>query len=145
MITNRLATKDDYNILSESLSLDEFHKDTSADYFFEEGTVCTIYEDDDGIILFVRGKPVVQDGIGIIQLDIQYRNNFDARRNMKAMLEGFPELERKAKENGFSGFFVVSNVPLLRKFCIKRLGFEPLTDEYLIKVLVDKSSKDVIE
>lgn len=145
MIINRIATKDDYTILSSSLSLDEFHKDTLVDYFFEEGTICTVYEDNSGPILFVRGKPIIQDGIGIIQLDIQYINNFDARRNMKAMLEGFPELERKAKENGFSGFFFVSNVPLLRKFCIKRLGFEPLTEEYLIKVLVDKSSKDVIE
>jgi hypothetical protein len=137
MITNRFITKEDYPLLEGSLLLDEFHQGTTADFFFEEGTVCSVYQDENGPILFVRGKPILYDSIGIIQLDIQYLNNYDAKCNLKAMTEGFPELEKKAKENGFSGFFFISNVPLLRKFCIKRLGFQDFGGDFLVKPLLD--------
>ena len=138
-ITNRWITDEDYPLLAGSLFLDEYHKDTSAGFFYEEGTVCSVYEDEQGPICWVRGKPIVQNGIGIIQLDIQFFNNRDAKRNMRAMLEGFPELERKARENGFAGFFFVSDVLLLRQFCIKRLGFEAYGEDCcLVKVLQEK-------
>lgn len=135
MVRNRYITDDDYSLLAGSLLLDEYHKDTPASFFYAEGTVCSVYEDEDGPICFVRGKPIVQDGVGIIQLDIQYISNNDGRRNLKAMLTGFPELERKAKENGFVGFFFVSSAPLLRKFCVKRLGFKEHDEQLLVKVL----------
>lgn len=138
MIISRHITEDDRILLSSSLILDEYHKNTPTDFFYEEGTMCNVYEDENGPICFVRGKPVVHDNVGILQLDIQYLDNKDARRNMKAMLEGFPPLAEKAKENGFAGFFFISSAPLLRKFCIKRLGFEPFGDEYLVKVLQEK-------
>jgi hypothetical protein len=138
MITNRFITDNDYSILAGSLLLDEYHKDTPAGFFYADGTVCSVYEDENGPICFVRGKPITQDKVAIIQLDIQYVNNRDARRNMRAMLEGLPELEKKARENGFSGFFFVSNVPLLRQFCIKRLGFEAYGEDCLVKVLQEK-------
>lgn len=139
MVTNRFIEEKDYPLLQESLSKDSFHKDTSLEFFLEEDTVCSVYEDEDGPILFVRGKPLIFNNIGIIQLDIQYLNNLDGKRNMKAMLEGFPILAEKAKQNGFSGFYFESSVPLLRKFCIKRLGFEDFGDDVLVKFLIDKN------
>jgi len=50
----------------------------------------------------------------------------------------------KAKENGFSGFFFISNVPLLRNFCIKRLGFQDYGDDFLGKLFIDKPKEDMI-
>ena len=142
MITSRYITQEDYSLLESSLMLDEFHRDTQAGFFYTEGTIASVYEDENGPILFVRGKPIIHEGIGIIQLDIQFLNNKDGKRNLKAMLTGFPLLEQKAKENGFSGFFFVSNVPLLRQFCVKRLGFVEFGEEFLVKSLLDKSSHE---
>ena len=137
MITSRLITVDDYHMLATSLIKDEYHKTTEADFFYEEGTACSVFEDEKGPVLFVRGKPIVKDGTGIIQLDIQYLDNKDAKRNMRTMFEGFPILEERAKEAGFIAFIFSSNVPLLRKFCIKRLGFEEYNEDLLVKVLQD--------
>lgn len=135
MIISRLITIDDYGPLEEILKEDPYHYETPVSFFYEEGTVCLVYQDEDGMVLFARGKPFEYEGATAIQLDIQYVNNLDARRNMKTMLEGFPELADKALENGFSAFFFFSDVPLLRKFCIKRLGFEPVSDTVLVKRL----------
>ena len=144
MITNRFIEEKDHPLLAESLAKDDFHKDTGLDFFLEEGTVCSVYEDENGPILFVRGKPIIHNNIAMIQLDIQYLNNLDARRNMRAMTEGFPTLASQAKDNGFTGFFFESNVPLLRKFCIKRLGFQEYGD-LLVKLLLDNPPKEMIE
>lgn len=144
MITYRFIEERDYPLLIESLAEDEFHKGTGLEFFLEDGTVCSVYEDELGPILFVRGKPIIHNNIVMIQLDIQYLNNEDARRNMKAMTEGFPVLASQAKMNGFTGFFFESNVPLLRKFCIKRLGFQEYGD-LLVKLLLDEPPKDMVE
>jgi hypothetical protein len=134
MITNRLITDEDYSLLTESLSQDEYHKETHTDFFYEPNTRCLVYEDEDGPICWVRGLPIVHNQVGMIQLDIQFLDNRDAKRNLKAMLIGFPELERMAKLNKFVGFFFTSIQPSLCKFCIKRLGFQQYTDELLVKV-----------
>jgi hypothetical protein len=135
MITNRLITLEDYSLLASSLLLDEYHKNTDPGFFYEEGTVCSVYEDENGPVCFVRGAPIEYGNIRAIQLDIQYLDNLNAKRNMRTMIEGFPALEVKAKENGFHGFFFVSEAPLLRKFCTKRLGFEEFSENVLVKRL----------
>jgi hypothetical protein len=135
MVTNRYIEEKDYHLLSDSLAKDAFHQGTGLDFFLETGTVCSVYEDESGPVLFVRGKPLIFSTLKIIQLDIQYLNNMDAKRNMRAMLEGLPELATKAKTNGFDAFYFISNVPLLRKFCVKRLGFVEFDENILVKFL----------
>jgi hypothetical protein len=144
MITNRFIDESDYPVLLDSLSKDEFHQGTDLSFFLEDGTVCSVYEDEDGPILFVRGKSIIERNIGMIQLDIQYIDNSDGKRNMKAMLKGFPELAEKAKANGYTGFFFESNVPLLRRFCVKRLGFQEYGDTLLVKIL-DEAPKEMVQ
>ena len=134
-MTSRFITHDDYGLLAESLKNDEYHKGTSPEFFYEEGTVTLVYSDEEGIVLFARGKPLVHEGVTAIQLDLQYVSNTSTKRNMKVMAEGFPDLEAKALENGFSAFFFFSDVPLLRKFCCRRLGFSELGNDVLVKVL----------
>ena len=128
MITSRTIKIEDYNLLANSLLLDEYHKDTSPGFFYADGTVCSVFEDEKGIVLFARGKFL--EG-GFIALDIQFLNNQDAKRNMRTMLEGFPIVEKRAKEKGFLGFIFESQVLLLRKFCVRRLGFKE-HNEYLL-------------
>jgi hypothetical protein len=116
MVTDRFLEHRDLALLELSLSRDEHHQGTTADFFTQYGTVCKTYEDDAGPILFARASKA-------LRLDLQYVSNDDTRRNMKAMLTGFDELARKAKENGFLEIIFTSNSPMMRKFCIRRFGF----------------------
>lgn len=117
MITDRLLTADDEDALTASLATDEEHPDLEAAFFSQPGTMTSVYEDETGPICYVRGTAV-------LRLDIHWVSNKDFRRNMTAMVEGFPVLEGKARANGFGQIVFESSVPLLRKFCIKRLGFK---------------------
>lgn len=126
MITDRFIATDDIDLLELSLATDEYHSETKVEFFTEPGTVCKVFEDDKGIICFVKGSPV-------LRLDIQWLNNSD-RRNAKVMMECFPALAAKAKESGYKEIMFSSNVELLRSFCIKRLGFVASGDE-LRKIL----------
>ncbi len=144
IMISRLLTEDDRVFLEGILQEDTYHWDTPVEFFYEEGTVCLIFQDTDGVVLFARGKPLEQDNVRIIQLDLQFVDNSDAKRNMRIMLEGFPDLEKRASENGFHGFFFVSDVPLLRKFCCKRLGFTEFDENVLVKRLDNEGQIEVL-
>jgi len=137
MITSRFIEPYDRTLLESSLKDDEFHKDTGVEFFYEEGTVTSVFSDDESVILFVRGRPLFHEesGSALVQLDLQYVKNMDAKRNIKTMLEGFPIIEERARKAGFLGFIFNSDVPLLRKFCVKRLGFLELNEQFLYKVI----------
>lgn len=128
MVTDRFIEPSDMETLAISLAKDEYHKETEAEFFTQVGCVSKVYEDELGPIMFVRGAKA-------LRLDIQFVDNLDARRNMKAMLERFPDLVQKAKENGFSEIVFVTNSPLLKSFCERRLGFETLAGDELRKVI----------
>jgi hypothetical protein len=150
MVTTRYISQDDYELLKASLAADIYHSETPPEFFYEEGTVCSIYSDEKGPVFFARGQPVVNESGDIyIKLDLQYLNNLDARRNMRTLLDGFKELEIKAAKNGFKGFITNVTVPALRKFDIRRLGFRELNEEFLIKDIqelptLDKSNEDKV-
>jgi hypothetical protein len=133
MITSRYITAEDYPLLETSLAADPYHKGTSIDFFKEQNTVTSVYSFDDELILFTRGKVVSTSGPAFIQLDIQFINNESRAKNLIVMLTGFYELEKKSRQEGFAGFIFHSDVPLLRKFCIRRLGFSEWGD-FLVKV-----------
>jgi hypothetical protein len=146
MITNRSINLDDYTMLDQSISLDEYHKDTPAMFFYEPGTVCSVYSDDKGIVLFVRGQAIEVQSKKVIKLDIQFLANYAGKRNLKTMQAGFVELSAKANDNGFDAFVFESTQPLLRNFCKRRLGFEEVPDfpTWLVKPL-DKKLASVVE
>lgn len=117
MVTDRMYEDADYDLLDLSLSRDEHHTTTKPEFFTEPGTVCKVYGDEQGPILFVKGSPV-------LRLDIQYVSNDDVERNKKAMLEGFPALEQKARENGFKEIVFQTNSRALAIFCRREFKFE---------------------
>lgn len=122
MITDRFIELQDLNLLQLSLADDIYHHGTTVDFFTAPGSVCKVYEDEEGPIMFVRGAKA-------LRVDIQYMDNTDVRRNMKCMLAGFPPLVEKAKENGFTEIIFNSDHQLLREFCVRRLGFIPSSGE----------------
>jgi hypothetical protein len=141
MITSRDITIEDRALLIDSLLVDEYHKDTTADFFYESETVCSVFEENGKPVLFVRGKCVE----GFIALDIQFLDNNDAKCNVRTMISGFPILEERARVNGFRGFIFISQAPFLRKFCVKRLGFSEWDENLLFKFIqeVDKCQSTI--
>lgn len=141
MVTNRYLEPADYEALAHSLAMDKHHSNTPLEFFTQTGTVCSVYEDDKGIVLFARGEvielinPETALMVKVLKLDLQFMSNNDAKRNMRTMLEGFPRLAILAKNNGFDVVAFESDVELLRQFCIRRLGFESSIDNWLVRML----------
>jgi hypothetical protein len=135
VLTSRRYDKDnkeERDVLWSSLLTDEYHEETPIQFFEEPGTITNIYALNTKDILYARGKPVLYGDKPFLRLDIQFLNN-RSKDNLKVMLEGFPLLEANAKSNDFAGVLFESNVPIMREFCKKRLGFEELLDAWLIK------------
>lgn len=105
----------DRTVLADSLARDDQHKNTTPEFFYEPWSVCKVYEDEKGPVCFVRGSKA-------LRLDIQYVDNADVKRNIKAMLE-FDKLAAKARTNGFTEVVFTTNSPLLKNFCMRRFGF----------------------
>lgn len=116
MVNDRWLALEDFSLLELALSRDEHHKETTPDFFTQPGTVCKVYEDEQGPICFVRGSKA-------LRLDIQYVDNHDRKRNLAAMLAGFGALAATARENGFTEIIFQSNSPMLKRFCAKAFGF----------------------
>jgi hypothetical protein len=115
-LTDRWLEPSDITTLELCLERDPHHVGTKVEFFFRPGTVCKTYEDEKSPILFVRAAKA-------LRLDIQFVDNSDHRRNLKAMLYGFDALAKKAKDNGFTEIIFNSSNEPLRKLCMKRFGF----------------------
>lgn len=121
MIKIRRISEYDYAELQEAITKDQYHKDTTTpEFFYAPETFCNVYYDEKGTVLYLRG---CTDADRRIRLDIQFRRNRDARRNKAVMELGYPELEERARENGFREFIFESTSPYLKKFCTESLGF----------------------
>lgn len=114
----------DKSLLAVMIANDEHHKDTTTPaFFFEEGTKCLVYEQEEHR-LFARLS-------NALRLDLQFNNN-DKLFNAKTILAHFSGLMKWAKDKGFSEIIFCSNSPELIAFMQKRFGFESLTNEYRI-------------
>jgi hypothetical protein len=122
MITDRLMEDADLPLLELSLSQDEHHKTTTPEFFQTPGTITKVYEDSHGPVLFARASVA-------LRLDIQYVSNEDVERNKAVMLDGFPKLVAKAKENGYSEIIFNSQSRALRLFVRRYFKFEESAGE----------------
>ncbi len=122
MITSRQIEPSDRTILSNSLAHDDTHIHTDPEFFYAPGSVCNVYEDELGTVLFCRGAKA-------LRLDVQFVFNEDFTRNRNMLLKGFPAMEAKAKAAGFTELIFFSNSPLLIRFCTQQLGFRPVAGE----------------
>lgn len=117
MITDRLMEDIDLPLLELSLSQDEYHKETPPEFFQQPGTITKVYEDKLGPVLFARASVA-------LRIDIQYVSNEDFERNKEVMLDGFPKLVTKAKENGYSEIIFNSKSRALKIFVRRMFGFQ---------------------
>lgn len=122
MITDRLMGDSDLPLLDLSLSQDEHHKETDPSFFQQPGTITKVYEDELGPVLFARASQA-------LRIDIQYVNNEDFERNKAVMLDGFPRLAARAKENGYSEIIFNSKSRALKLFVKRYFHFEGSADE----------------
>jgi hypothetical protein len=128
MVTERLLEEKDLEILDASLKDDEYHKTTPISFFTEYGTLSKVYELDGDPVLVVRASKS-------LRIDVQYLSNTDYKRNKQVMLEGFPSLVQRAKENGFLEIIFDTDSPLLKRFCERELGFIAVEGNVLRKPL----------
>lgn len=122
MMTSRPIDPTDKELLHASLTDDRYHTTTTTDFFYAPGSVCNVYEDEQGPVLFCRGSKA-------LRLDIQFVNNRDFRRNRDVLINGFPNMMEKARANGFTEIIFCSNSPLLVRFCKHTLGFTDVDGE----------------
>lgn len=121
MIQLRSITPYDYSDLKEAIRKDPYHRDTTTpEFFYLPLTMCNVYYDEEGTILWLR---LCSDVDRVVHLDIQFRRNRDARRNKAAMDWGFPDLISRAKDK-FRAFIFESTSPHLINYCIDKLGFK---------------------
>lgn len=117
MITDRLMEDRDLPLLELSLSQDEHHVGTEPDFFIQPGTITKVYEDESGPVLFARASAVMR-------IDIQYVSNEDVERNKAVMLQEFPKLAARAKENGYSEIIFNTKSRALKLFVRRYFHFE---------------------
>lgn len=128
MLNDRFINEQDLPLLEASLENDQYHTTTNSDFFTKEGTLTKVYELDEKPVLFCRACKC-------LRLDIQFVNNGDIQANRTVMLEGFPLLVEQAKKNGFAEVVFNTTNPLLKRFCIKKLGFEAIEGDELRRIL----------
>ncbi|MFL6437716.1 MAG: hypothetical protein ACJ71Q_09065 [Terriglobales bacterium] len=116
LIQDRFLTNHDLPILADSLSTDQYHKETSVSFFTAPGTVCKVYEDEAGPICFVRGSKA-------LRLDVQFMDNTNIKRNGPAILALLADISAKARQNGYTELIFNTDNPALARFCKKRFGF----------------------
>lgn len=130
MIEVRSITPYDYSDLKEAILKDPYHRDTTTpEFFYLPLTMCNVYCDEEGTILWLR---LCSDVDRVVHLDIQFRRNRDARRNKAAMDQGFPNLIDRAKGK-FKAFIFESTSPHLVKYCTEHLGFKQVENNILRK------------
>lgn len=119
---------DTIDILEESLNKDPYHQGTTVGFFQKEGTGCNVYSDERGPIVVVRGS-------NVLRLDVQFLDNNDTKRNMKVLLSEFPRVVEAAKAQNFHEVLFNTNNPVLKAFCIKRLGMHEVEGDELRVIL----------
>jgi hypothetical protein len=109
-------------LIESALAKDEFHPGTPSDIFYEPGVLTSLYSDDQGPVLFVRGYKS-------LHIDLLCVNNFDVERNRAVMQSHFKVICANAKSAGFHEICTsVNGAALLRFVCRTEdqggLGFE---------------------
>lgn len=115
MVTSRKITEQDRASIADALDRDLFHQGTPPEVFYAAGTFANVYEDEDGIVLFLRARKA-------LRIEMVFSNNADSQRNAAAMIAGWKALVENAKKNGFSEIVASTNSAQLREFAIQMFG-----------------------
>lgn len=119
----RFINKEDRPLLEESIARDDYHKDTTtADFFYSPAAICSVQEDDQGPVFFLRATKA-------LRLDIQFVDNLDKERNANAMLERLESIVEQARQAGFTELIFCSDSPGLMAFCRRKLKFKQVNGE----------------
>lgn len=112
----RISPSDDA-LLCDALKRDQYHEGTKPEFFYAPGSLCNLYSDEQGPVVFVRGTKA-------LRLDMQFIDNDDDSRNGRMLMEGFPGVVAQAKAAGFTELVFTSNSPKLIEFCKDKMGFK---------------------
>lgn len=127
----RPATGDDAELAHAWTQADAEHREnTAAAFWTEQGLGCDSYLLSDPIspIFFFK---MVRFSEHVVELHIQFMPETgprDHERTREGLLQGFEWLERVCRLSGVKCIAFDTRNAMLRKFAIKRLGFEVLAE-----------------
>jgi hypothetical protein len=125
MITHRPITPEDFPTIEREVRDDACHKGWLRPAFFTQpNTVSRVYEDEQGVILFLRMS-------NCLRLHIQFAN-VDKERIRKCLITQFPEVVQSAKRSGFGSIIYDTASKTLAWFCRRYLGFVDSPEERVL-------------
>ena len=129
----RPATEQDHALIAEMIEGDEDHRGrVDPAFFYEDGAGVDSYclEDDKGAVFFLRITRTVR-------LDIQFQAPVSTEvkeRTQRGLVHGFAWLKGVLAVRGIREAIFESRVPVLRRFCERRLGFLASSEEMVCKL-----------
>jgi hypothetical protein len=125
----RKLHKDDYNLLSEWIDNDPYHKGLITPEFWYS-IFSVVVSDDLGPVGFIALWPDPP----YMRVNIQFCSN--PKRVAASFTQGFDEVGQLCLSAGAKGILFTTESPKVAAFCIKRYGFERVkdTNDYLLPI-----------
>lgn len=116
MITERFFEDSDLPLLAQSVAPNGIDQDAIETYFRAPGTVASVFGDDEGPVLFVRGSKT-------LRLELALSLDAGDERKAKVLVEGLARVAEKARQHGFTELVMNCDIPSLREVAIGTFGF----------------------
>ena len=118
MILMKPVSEQDRSEVESWIAAEPTHANNTFEFYQQANTRSLLYSDEEGPVLVVKFTPS-------LVMDAEFNPRASGKRIAAIMSEGFPELERQAKEQGFRSIVYESVSEKLIKFCEKYMGFKP--------------------
>lgn len=106
----------DLPLLVHTVASNGISEDAITTYFKAPGTITTVFGDDDGSVLFVRGSKT-------LRLELALTLDADNERKAKVLIEALSLLAAKAKKHGFTELVINCDIASLREVATGTFGF----------------------
>lgn len=138
MTSTRAMTENDFPALQAAITRDTFHPGEWAveDFIHDPQSedsrkrvpkMCTVIEDSQGPIAFVRFMKS-------LRISCVWNDEKDVHRNARAIVFGVRDAVRLARENGFSELVITTESEKLAQFFERVLGMKRSQQEFLLQI-----------
>ena len=111
----RLLLSEDRPLIEEWIAAEPDHQSNTFEFYEQPKTKAVIYEDEEGPVFAVRYSSA-------LRIDIEFSNTANKERIRTMLKDGFPDVAKQAKEQGFSEIVFSSLSKTLIAFC-RAFGF----------------------
>lgn len=127
----RAMTEQDFSALQAAITRDAFHQGEwkVSDFIHtpESPKMCTVIEDSQGPIAFVRYTKT-------LRVSCVWNDAVDNHRNARAIIFGILDTVKQARANGFTEVVIEATNESLKHFLIKAVGMKSVDGECVLAV-----------